>query len=230
MGPVSGSTRRTTEWAKISEPASPSVRCTANGVPDFPNLAGVGSLWSRGAGTVAQYGNRVRDPAKFANAPLRKWEDFSVEGNARSHGLKPHHLDRLTQTGRVTQVQSFELGTVESLKQAVRTAPLFRYLRKQGVRIAAPNSPIPGKKQINPLLHRLRRAGKTLPIRRGEVSAQDLAAPHRATGHEMAIFRDRATGQLYLGELGPAMGDIPDNSRLIIHSHPTGTIEKITPR
>ena len=42
----------------------------------------------------------------------------------------------------------------------------------------------------------------------------------RASGHEFVIFRERATGQLFVRELGPAMGQVPPHSRLIIHSQP----------
>lgn len=69
-------------------------------------------------------------------------------------------------------------------------------------------------------MNRIRESGGTLNISRGEVSVQDLAALSRASGNEMAIFRDRATGQLKIRELGPQMGEIPENVRLIIHSQP----------
>ncbi len=96
-------------------------------------------------------------------------------------------------------------------------------LENQGVTIASPGTPIKGTGEISPLLDRIRTSGGTLNISRGEVSAQDLAALSRASGNEMAIFRDRATGQLKLRELGPQMGQIPENVRLIIHSQPGGT-------
>lgn len=45
----------------------------------------------------------------------------------------------------------------------------------------------------------------------------------------MAIYRDRASGQLYLKELGQNSGIVPDNSRLIIHSHPNGNWMALKP-
>jgi hypothetical protein len=73
--------------------------------------------------------------------------------------------------------------------------------------------------EVTPLLQRIREGGGTLPIKRGEVTAREVAAASRA-GNEVALFRDRATGQLYLRELGPIGGDVPPGSRLILHSHP----------
>ena len=70
------------------------------------------------------------------------------------------------------------------------------------------------------LLDKIRAAGGTLPISRGQMRAQDLAALSRATGNEFVIFRDRATGQLFVRELGPAMGQVPQHSRLVIHAQP----------
>lgn len=70
------------------------------------------------------------------------------------------------------------------------------------------------------LLNQIREAGGTLPVVRGQVTVQDIAAASKAGGNEVAYFRDRATGQLYLRELGPQMGEIPTNSRLILHTQP----------
>ena len=54
--------------------------------------------------------------------------------------------------------------------------------------------------------------------------AQALAALSRVTGNEFVIFRERererATGQLFVRELGPAMGQVLPHSRLGIHAQP----------
>ena len=60
----------------------------------------------------------------------------------------------------------------------------------------------------------------TLAISRGQISASDLAALSKSTGNEFALFRDRATGQLLIRQLGPIGGQIPENARLIMHSQP----------
>lgn len=70
------------------------------------------------------------------------------------------------------------------------------------------------------LLNQIREAGGTLPVSRGQFGVQDIAAASRAGGNEVAFFRDRASGQLFLRELGPQMGEIPLNSRLILHTQP----------
>ena len=89
-----------------------------------------------------------------------------------------------------------------------------------GVTIATPHGPTGGRGSAPAILGNIREAGGTLDISRGQVSAQDLAALTRATGNEFAIFRNRDTGQLFVRELGPSMGQVPKNSRLVIHSQP----------
>jgi hypothetical protein len=88
-----------------------------------------------------------------------------------------------------------------------------------GVRIATEQPAVEGQ-GTSDLLNQIREAGGTLPVVRGQVTVQDIAAASRAGGNEVAYFRDRATGQLYLRELGPQMGKIPTNSRLILHTQP----------
>ena len=68
-----------------------------------------------------------------------------------------------------------------------------------------------------------------MPIDRGDVSAQDLAQLSQSSGNEMAIYRDRASGQMYLTELGPQMGEIPPGSRLIIHTQPGDGLLSVVP-
>jgi RHS repeat-associated protein len=70
------------------------------------------------------------------------------------------------------------------------------------------------------LLNEIRAAGGTLPVSRKQITTQDIAGASRAGGNEIAYYRDRASGQLYLRELGPQMGNIPENSRLILHTQP----------
>ncbi len=90
---------------------------------------------------------------------------------------------------------------------------------RPGVRIATdgPSSVPQGTSQ---LLNDIRASGGTFPINRGQVSVQNIAEASRAGGREIAYYRDRSTGQLYLRELGPQMGEIPEGSRLILHTQP----------
>lgn len=59
-----------------------------------------------------------------------------------------------------------------------------------------------------------------MAVSRGQVNVRSLAEASRAGGNEVAYFRDRATGQLFVRELGPQMGQIPEGIRLILHTQP----------
>ena len=79
------------------------------------------------------------------------------------------------------------------------------------------------------ILTDIRRAGGTLPISRGLISSQEIAALSRVTGNEFALFRNRETGQRFIRELGPTGGEVPANSRLILHSQPDSTATSVIP-
>jgi hypothetical protein len=79
------------------------------------------------------------------------------------------------------------------------------------------------------LLNQVREAGGTLSVGRGQVNVRSIAEASRAGGNEMAFFRDRATGKLFLKELGPQMGEIPLNSRLIMHTQPGSNFMSVMP-
>ncbi len=98
-----------------------------------------------------------------------------------------------------------------------------------GIRIATEGEASPATEEASALLNRVRAGSGDLAIGRGEVGAQDEAALTRQTGNEFAIYRDRDTGQLFLRELGPTHGEIPPNSRLIIHSQPGSTAMAVRP-
>jgi len=57
----------------------------------------------------------------------------------------------------------------------------------------------------------------------------DIAAASKAGGNEIALFRDRGTGQLFLREGLPTSTQIPLNSRLILHSQPGSTAMSVRP-
>lgn len=59
-----------------------------------------------------------------------------------------------------------------------------------------------------------------LPLAQGEIDVQNIARTSKAINRELAYVRDRATGQRHLRDVGPQMGQVPSNSRLIVHSHP----------
>jgi len=80
------------------------------------------------------------------------------------------------------------------------------------------------------ILTDIRKSGGTLPVGRGQISGQDVAALSRVTGNEFAVFRSRETGQRFIRELGPTGGAIPANSRLILHSQPGSTATAVIPR
>lgn len=76
----------------------------------------------------------------------------------------------------------------------------------------------------------IRAAGGTLPIARGQVSAQDLAALSRATGNEFAIYRDLNANQLNITEGLPTQSFIPaEDTRLIIHAQPGSQATAVIP-
>lgn len=79
------------------------------------------------------------------------------------------------------------------------------------------------------MLTNIRSTGGTLPVSRGQISGQGVAALSRMTGNEFAVFRSRETGQRFIRELGPTGGDIPANSRLTLHSQPGMTATAVMP-
>ncbi|ABQ70785.1 hypothetical protein Swit_4447 [Rhizorhabdus wittichii RW1] len=80
-----------------------------------------------------------------------------------------------------------------------------------------------------PLANRLSSSRGDLPVGRGEYGVQDIATASRELGHEVGYFRNRATQQRYLRDLGPQMGEVPFNSRLILHTHPGETHISVKP-
>jgi hypothetical protein len=70
------------------------------------------------------------------------------------------------------------------------------------------------------LLNRIRHAGGLLEVPRRTITTQDLAGASRASGNEIALYRDLATGERLVTELGPVGGDVPSNVRLILHVQP----------
>lgn len=97
------------------------------------------------------------------------------------------------------------------------------------VRISSPGVGSTGSGELTGLVNQIRESGGTLAIQRGQVTAQELAAASRATGNEFTIYRDRATNQLFVRELGTIGGEVPLNSRLIIHSQPGTTAISVIP-
>jgi hypothetical protein len=91
-----------------------------------------------------------------------------------------------------------------------------------GVRIASEGGSVAAQ-GAHPLLADIRSAGGTLAVERGQVGALDIAAASRAGGNEIAYFRDRATGQLFLREGRPNTVEVPPGSRLILHTQPGST-------
>ncbi len=88
------------------------------------------------------------------------------------------------------------------------------------VRVDTTGGPSTGGGTAPAILTDIHANGGTLEISRGQLRAKDLAALSKSTGNEFAIFRDRATRQLFIRQLGPLGGQVPENSRLILHSQP----------
>jgi hypothetical protein len=86
--------------------------------------------------------------------------------------------------------------------------------------IATEGVPIDLPSGESSLLNQIRQAGGALEVPRGTIAAQDLAALSRASGNEIAVYRDLTTGDRIATELGPVGGDIPSNVRLILHVQP----------
>ena len=99
----------------------------------------------------------------------------------------------------------------------------------QGVTIATSRAGSTGTGEITSLATQVRESGGTLAIQRGQISAQDIAAASKGTGNEFAMFRDRDSGQLFVRELGKVNGQIPENTRLIIHSQPGSSPISVIP-
>ena len=93
-------------------------------------------------------------------------------------------------------------------------------LGSRTVRVATTGVPGAGGGTAPAILTEIHASGGTLGISRGQVSTQSLAALSKSTGNEFAMFRDRAPGQLFVRQLGPIGGQIPESARLIIHSQP----------
>jgi hypothetical protein len=89
-----------------------------------------------------------------------------------------------------------------------------------GVQIATDATPLAIPTGDSALLDRIRRAHGPLEVPTGTLRAQDLAAASRASGNEIALYRDRATKKRFVIELGPVGGEIPSNVRLILHVQP----------
>lgn len=88
------------------------------------------------------------------------------------------------------------------------------------VRVATTGTSGTGGGTAPAILTDIHASGGTLRISRGQLSTQDLAALSKSTGNEFAIFRDRVSSQLFVRQLGPLGGQVPERVRLIIHSQP----------
>jgi hypothetical protein len=88
------------------------------------------------------------------------------------------------------------------------------------VQIATEGAPLVSPSGESSLLNQIRQAGGALEVARGSITTPDLAAASRASGNEIALYRDLTTSVRIAAELGPAGGDIPSNVRLILHVQP----------
>lgn len=86
-----------------------------------------------------------------------------------------------------------------------------------------------GGGEAPPLLSALRQAGGELSVGRGQISVQQMAALTRTTGNEFALVRYTGAANRTLIECGPIGGGVPQNARLIVHTHPGTSALSVRP-
>jgi hypothetical protein len=111
-------------------------------------------------------------------------------------------------------------GAVVAQKLAAKRAAVTLVTEAAGAETATGAEALALPSGESSLLNQIRQAGGTLEVPRGSITAQDLAAAARASGNEIALYRDLETGQRLATEVGPLGGDIPANVRLILHVQP----------
>jgi len=98
-----------------------------------------------------------------------------------------------------------------------------------GIAIATEGTAQAGSGASSPLLDSIRAAGGTLAVPNRSIRATDLADLTKDTGNEFVLYRDRATKQLFIKELGRVNGQFPHGARLIIHSQPGEGLVSLRP-
>lgn len=128
-------------------------------------------------------------------------------------------MNDISDDGRPESESSRAIGTTldglynYNLRTAIVPVQVVRWHAREG----PPNLSASAKAS---LLTRIRQAGGTLEIPCGTIIAKDLAVAASDSGNEIALYRDLATGKRFAKELGPAGGEIPIDSRLIVHVQP----------
>jgi hypothetical protein len=191
----------------------------------------------------AEYGQKILDGAKgmatatgsyiesAAQDPSRIGTDLSNAAKAGEHwvGGQIDRYGQAFQDGKGFETVGMDVGTVATYLVPVGGGPVRGALTaaaRDGAELAvraggeASARVVTGAAEARgaALVERLAAHGGTAPLEKGAGRVADLAAASKASGRELAVYRDGTSGQrmVTIGEAGQV--SVPADSRLIAHT------------